>query len=135
MTSYEELIKTNAAKRGEAILNRDKIEVFFVPILVNYSKATGVDISQAIEEKGTDMAKTLYANISNGNENPEQGGKPPIADLEELPKEGWKSTVVPNTGYVENVYINTKLTKDEFIPLFEKLDYDSDDCYTALVTE
>ena len=69
MKNYEELMKTNTIKRGEAILKKDKIESILVPLLISYSKMTGIDVSQTIEEKGTDMAKTLYANFLKRKEN------------------------------------------------------------------
>ena len=61
--------------------------------------------------------------------------KPPIIDLEELPKAGWKGTTVPNTGYVENVYINTKLSNEEVVGIVKNLNYDfNNDDYYVFVT-
>lgn len=46
-----------------------------------------------------------------------------ILDVEELPYIGYKGTAVPNSGFIENIYVNLNLSNDEFITYVDNLDF------------
>lgn len=48
-----------------------------------------------------------------------------IVDVDELPstKGSWKGTTVPNTGYVEKVYINNQIPINEFVNILNSVTY------------
>lgn len=55
------------------------------------------------------------------------------AQAHSISKANWTGTAVPNTGYVENVYFNTNLTKEEVVTILDSLnDFEN---YMVLVGE
>lgn len=49
------------------------------------------------------------------------------SDVTITSKGGWQGTTVPNSGYVENVYLNTNLSVDEVVSLLSQLTYNEGD--------
>ena len=46
-----------------------------------------------------------------------------IVDVDELPKNGWQGTVVPNSGICSDIYLNTNLSVEEVKYILDKVEF------------
>ena len=71
--------------------------------------------------KPQDPIEFLATHVESGSGSAGTSQSDCIIDVTELPKTySWKGTIVPNTGYVENVYFNTELSVEEVTKILDE---------------
>lgn len=132
--SFDNPIEFNSENTANGVFQ----DIGITPVHEILSSLFSITPFEKVEDKPENPNVKEFRSKTTIIKNPGSGssGGASVTNVDTLPND-WNGTAVPNTGYVENVYINTNLSNEDVIEIVKNLNYDftNDDYYVFITAD